>query len=229
MPGTGAPVHAQLERRAHFLRARAEVERPAQELDPLARALVERVVGAHGVRVLRAEPRQAEALAHLLVGDRREDEIAGRLEPLARERRQRDRAGRDLALHVERAAAPDLVVAQLAGPRVDLPLGSIGNHRVGVREQHQAGPVTASRQASDQVRALRDARVELALDTALREVVAQELGRGRLVTGRVDRVEPDQLLQQLARFVAQVGRLRQRRVPSTKRYSRVWAMPPLSG
>ena len=45
-------------------------------------------------------------------------------------------------------------------------------------------------------------RVELALDAVRGEVVAQELGRQRLVSGRVDRVEPDQLLQEPVDLVA---------------------------
>ena len=52
----GAPVHEQPEGRAHLLRARAQVEGLAEELHPLAGALVEREVGADGVRVRLAEP-----------------------------------------------------------------------------------------------------------------------------------------------------------------------------
>ena len=51
-----AAVHGDPDRRAHLLRGRAEVERAAAELDPLAAALVDRVVDADGVRMLLAEP-----------------------------------------------------------------------------------------------------------------------------------------------------------------------------
>ena len=64
--------------------------------------------------MLVAEPGQAEPLAHLLVGNRCEHEVARGAKALARERRQRDRARRDLALHVESAATPDLAVPELA-------------------------------------------------------------------------------------------------------------------
>ena len=71
-----AAAHAQPERRAHLLRARAEVDgRPADD-DSLAAALVDRVVDPHRVRVLLAEPLQAEVVADLLVGGRDEDEVA---------------------------------------------------------------------------------------------------------------------------------------------------------
>ena len=51
----------------------------------------------------------------------------------------------------------------------------------------------AARQPRDEVRPLRHAREELGLDAVRREVVAEQLGRARLVAGRVDRVQPDQL------------------------------------
>ena len=105
-----AAAHAEQERRAHLLRGRAEVERPPAEHDPVAAALVDRVVGAHRVRVLADEPREPEVLADLLVGRGDEDEVAVRPEPLPRQARDRDRARRDLALHVERPAPPDLAV-----------------------------------------------------------------------------------------------------------------------
>ena len=204
----GAAVDAHPERRAHLLGGRAEVERAARELDPLAAALVEAVVGADGVGVLLAEPGQAEVVADLLVGGRDEDQVAARLEPLAGQRRDRDSAGRDLALHVERAATPDLAVAQLARPRIDLPLARVRDDRVRMREQQEARPVSAPGNARDEVRPLRDLRVQLALDAVLGEVVAQQLGRLRLVPRRVDRVEPDQLLQELRDLVAETFGLR---------------------
>ncbi len=150
------PANAEHERRAHLLGRRREVERLPGELDPIAGALVDRVLGANGVRMLPAEPREPEVDADLLVGGRDEDHVALRLEALARERRHRDRARGHLALHVERAASPDLAVAELAGPRIELPLGRIREHRVRVREEREPRPVAAARDAGDEVRALRE-------------------------------------------------------------------------
>ena len=59
-------------------------------------------------------------------------------EALARERCEGDGAGRDLILHVERTAAPHLAVDEVARPGIAIPLGGIGEHRVGVREEARA-------------------------------------------------------------------------------------------
>ena len=153
--------------------------------------------------MLLAQPRQPVADADLLVGGRDEDQVTRRLKAFASEGGDRDGARRDLALHVERAAPPDLAVTKLARPRIDLPLRSIRHDGVRVREQQQAGPAAPAGQARDEVRPLGHLRVELTRDAALREVVAQQLGRGRLVAGRIDGVDPDQLLEELRDLVAE--------------------------
>ena len=50
--------------------------------------------------------------------------------------------------------------------------------------------------ARDEIGAMRLPREELAFDPVACEVVPQQLGRLRLVPGRVDRVEPEERLQQ---------------------------------
>ena len=86
-----------------------------------------------------AEPREADVDADLLVGGRGEDEVARRLEALPRERGDRDRGGRHLALHVERAAAPD-AARRGASPDhgIDRPLLRVGDDGVGVAEEQEA-------------------------------------------------------------------------------------------
>src|SRR5262249_10518457 len=158
--------------------------RPAEELEPLSRALVQRVVGAHCFGMALAEPLEPVPGSDLFVGAGREDEVARGLEPLARQRGERDCLRRDLPFHVERAAAAELTVATVAGPRVGEPLAGIGRNRVRVREQQQARAVTAARNPRDEVGALRRARVELALDAVVAEVVAQKLGGLSLVARR---------------------------------------------
>ena len=59
---------------------------------------------------------------------------------------------------------------QLARPRIDRPLGRVGEHGVGVREQEQRRPVARAPDPRDQVRPLGHARVELALDAERLEV-----------------------------------------------------------
>ena len=138
-----APAHVDPERRAHLLADGAEIEDVAAEDAPLAAALVEGVVRAHELGMLADEPREAVVLVHLLVGRQREDEVAGGPEALAPERGERDRARRDLALHVERAPPPDLAVDEVARPRIARPLLGVGAHRVGVGEQRERRPVAA--------------------------------------------------------------------------------------
>ena len=208
-----APVHAQHERGAHLLGGRAEVEHLAAELDAVARALVDREVRADRIRVSVDEPLQAEAVTDLLVGCGDEDQVAVAAPALARERRQRDGARRDLALHVERAAAPDLAVDQLA--RRTARAATRARRRARRRCARAARATDRHRgpDAGDEVRALGHLRVQLALDARGLEVVAEQLrGRG-LVPRRVRRVDPDQALQK-------IDDLGQRRRPLTSRYGR---------
>src|SRR5207248_9536738 len=139
---------------------------------------------------------------------------------LARQRRDRDRLRRDLALHVERTATPDLAVTELAAERVELPLGGIGQHDVRVREKQHPRAVPTSRNARDEIRALGYARVQLARDAVLLEVVTQQLGGTRLVAGGIRRVDADELLQELRDFRAQRDGRHQRRRPIVSRYLR---------
>ena len=222
---SSSAVHAQPEGRAHLLRRRAEVEGAAGQLDPLAPAFVERVVGSNSLGMRLAQPRQAKALAHLLVGRRDEDQVAGRLEPFPRKRGDGDGIGRNLALHVERAATPDLTVANLSRPRVDLPLSGIRDDRVRVRKQEQARPVAPPGKSPDEVRALRYLRVQLTLDSVCSEVVPEQLRGDSLVPRRIHRVEPDQLLDEVGNLVAETSRAH-RRLPSTRRYARGSATAP---
>ena len=150
-----------------------------------------------------AEPRRAEARADLLVCSRAEDQIARRLEALARQRRDRNGFRRDLPLHVERAAPPNLAVAQLAAKRVGAPLRRVCEHDVGVGKEEQRGTVAPTWDARDEVRALGDLRVQLAGDARVFEIAAQQLRCGGLVARRVRRVDANELLQELRHFLAQ--------------------------
>src|SRR5439155_13578742 len=134
---------------------------------------------------------------------------------LARERGQRNGARRDLALHVQRAPAPDLAFPQLAGPGVERPLRPIGEHGVRVREEKEPRPAAAGN-AGDEVRALRHADVQLARDPVRLEVVPEQLRRLRLVPGWVDGVDPDQPLKEVRDLLAKG----QRPLPSTSTYGR---------
>ena len=134
-----AAVHRDLEGRAHLLADIDVVHHPAGVLDPLAAALVEHVVGAHQLGPSLDQPRRPDADADLLVGDGAQHQVAVPLPALAGQGGEGDRLGGHLALHVERAAAPDVLVA------VDAPEG---RHRplVGVgRRPRRCGPAAAAR------------------------------------------------------------------------------------
>src|SRR5204862_5213807 len=116
-----------------------------------------------------------------------------RLEGFTGERRQRDCARGDLALHVERAAPPDLAVSQLTAERVRRPLRRIRQHYIRVGQNQETRTVAASGQTCDEVRPLGPAGVQLALRAALLEVSAEQLCRSRFVPRRVRRVEANKL------------------------------------
>ena len=69
-----------------------------------------------------------------------------------------------------------------------------------MREQDEARAVAAL-QPRDEVRALGRLRDEPALHAVPREVALERLGRARLVAGRIDCVEADQLLQERGHLV----------------------------
>ncbi len=198
-----APVHPQPERRARLLGGGAEVEDAPVDLDPVALALVDGVLAADGLGMGLAQPLEAEAVAHLLVRRRHEDQVARGAEALACERGDRHCARRHLPLHVEGAAPPDLPVHELAGPRVELPLPGVGEDGVRVGEEAEPRPVARARDARDEVRPLGHPRVELAGDAVRLEVAPEVLGRDRLVARRVHGVEPDQLLEEPRHLVTQ--------------------------
>ena len=121
-------------------------------------------------------------------------------QPSSASAQRRRRLGGHLALHVERAAAPDAAVAQLARPRVHGPLLRIGQHGVHVAEEAQPRAVGARRAGAPPGWAgPSTAASSSTLEAGLLQQPLQELLRGLLVARRIDRVEPDQALEQLGR------------------------------
>ena len=159
MPGIDAwperPCTRIVERRASSSRRSRRGRDAAAELEPVAAALVDRVVAAHGVGVRLAEPLEAEAVADLLVGGRGEDR--GRRparSPRARARRSRRRSPR-----------PGPSCRARRGPRRrrratspengrHRPLARVGEHDVGVAR----GAAATARRRVPRIRATRFAR-----------------------------------------------------------------------
>ena len=76
----------------------------------------------------------------LLVGGEREHDVAGGLAALAQPLADDGQHHRVHVLHVDRAAAPDAAVGDLAGERVVPPVGGVGGHDVEVAVDEQGGP-----------------------------------------------------------------------------------------
>ena len=148
------------------------------------------------------EPLETPARADLLVRDGHEHELARGREALTFEGSERDRRGRHLSLHVERAATPDLAVDEFSGPRVALPLRRVGKNGVRVREEGERRAVAASQTRHD-VGTVGLARVQLHLDVVRREVVAEHLRGAHLVARRIDGLRADQRLQERGRLLAE--------------------------
>jgi hypothetical protein len=86
-----------------------------------------------------------------------------------------------------------------------------------VGQQEQPRPIGNARNARDEVRALGHPRVELTRDSVCLEVRPQMLGHPRLVSRRVDRVEPDQVLKKAGGLFPQRDRCHYLRVPTVSR------------
>ena len=157
-----------------LLAERERVEAPAAELDRDPAALVDDEVAADQRR---GAPRRAIgrlAPRPLLVGGRHHQQLAARRAPTARGRAHRGgELGRDLALHVERAAAPDLAVVELAAQRAAAPLLGVGGHGVDVTEQAQGRARRRPAQPRDEVGALGLGGRQLAVEARLARAFAR--------------------------------------------------------
>jgi hypothetical protein len=188
-----------------LLAERDRVEAAVVALESHAASLVDDEVGPHEVGALLAEPARAEPAARLLVRRRNDQKLAPSRPPaLGCERRDRGDLCRDLALHVERTAAPDLAVDHVAAPGITAPFRRIGGNGVGVAEQTQRRSVGIPRETRDEVRALGDAARELAFEARVGQHLAEQLLDRTLATGRVGGVDPDQALEQLRRGCAEL-------------------------
>ena len=121
--------------------------------------------------------------------------VAARGPPAAAgQRRGGDGLGGHLGLHVERAAAPQEAVGDVARPRVVRPLGGVGEHRVDVAEVGTAsGRRRVAAQLGDEVRPLGVGAEQLDLEAGVaRGSAARYSIAGALVARRVDGVEADQ-------------------------------------
>src|SRR5262249_46881179 len=93
-----------------------------------------------------------------------------------------------------------------------------GQHGVRMRQEQEPRPVASTGNPRHEIRPPRNACVQPAFDTERLQVVAEKLGRRGLVAGRVDRVEADQLLEEVRDLLAQRLRGHYLRRPRMSRY-----------
>ncbi len=176
------------------------------ELEPLAAALVDAHVrpdvGTGTQQPVHPDLRHAV----LLVGDGQEPQVPARPPARADQLLEGDRARGHLALHVQRAAAPQVaVVGEYALERRVGPVPDVDRHHVRVADERQAGRRTALAPGhpGHQVRPVLVAFAghQLALDPGVAEVLDEVLGDQRLVAGvhaeRVAGVQADQVTGEL--------------------------------
>src|SRR5206468_6473157 len=97
------------------------------------------------IRVVVDEPVGAVEAAGLLVGDEGEYDVTARLLALADPVGDDGQRHRVHVLHVDSAAAPEAVVADLTGERIHLPVRGVGRYdvQVPVDQQRRSGGVDA--------------------------------------------------------------------------------------
>jgi hypothetical protein len=198
----GHAARGQLEAEDALLAAAHAVAALAAELERGARALVQQQVATHLLGMLLAQPARADIAAGLLIGDEHEFQRApGRPPPARAQTCCRDGFGRDLRLHVERAAAPEeAVVGDLPRPRVVGPLGRIREHRVDMAEIQERRAVDLAGQRRDEVRAVLVGGELLGLEAGCAQVLIEVLDRGPFVARRVDGVELDESAEDIGRL-----------------------------
>src|SRR5690606_11746805 len=116
--GAGDDAHA----RPAFLAGLDAEEALAADLDGPAAALIDRHLGVDQLAVVLPHPAGPGAAAGFLIGEDAHDQVAVELRALASQRQRDHQLGGHQILGVDRAAAPDHAVVDLAGEGRVLPL-----------------------------------------------------------------------------------------------------------
>jgi hypothetical protein len=174
------------------------VEALPADPDPRAAELAERVTRSREeLGMLLGQEAGAVFAAVLLVAQHREDDIAAGPQLPARRTQEGVDEHRDAALHVERAAAPEPAVDELAAERRSRPLLAGRRDDVDVPVQQQRRRIAGSGHARDQVGPGIVARDDARLDTGALEQLLYVRDARALVAGRVRGVEPEQVAEKL--------------------------------
>ena len=145
-PCAARPAGDQLDPDQGLLAGLHEVGALVAEGDRVAADLADGLGGAgEDLRVLLDQVVRAEHSAGFLVGEERDDEVAGRLLVGAEDVLERGEDHRIHVLHVDGAAAPEHAVLDDALERVDRPVVRLGGHHVEVAVDDQCASVGAGR------------------------------------------------------------------------------------
>ena len=164
----------------------------AEEVERAHPALVDRELGlGQPVAMLGVEPLHAERAAGLFIGHGEKYDVAiGRqVEPL--EQQHDEQLEHAHALHVERAATPDLAVSDLGRERVNVPELRLRGHHIGVIEQHQRSLRAAADEPGAHRNAARSSLDILGFVALSLEPAGQKLGSDLFVAGRVGGVDAE--------------------------------------
>ena len=188
--------------RATLLTRLAEVEALAGDVDGVAAALVDRDLGVDQVAVVLPHPGRAVAAAGLLVGEGAHDQVAVERQAHPLDQQHDQQFGGDEVLGIDRAATPDHAVGDIGRERRVLPLVGFDRDDVAVGHQHERAALALALDPGNEAGASRRALQNVRREADRRDDVTQVRRDLRLVAGRVDRLEPDQILEMSCDLVA---------------------------
>jgi len=102
----------------------------------------------------------------------------------------------DPALHIQRAAPPDVVILEAAFDRRDVPRLRGGGNHVDVAVKKKRWGVATPGQSTDDVEALKVVADEVGSNASIGQDVPAVRRAFSLVSGRVSGIEADQLLEE---------------------------------
>ncbi len=205
------PAHAAAQPADLLLRHLDRIKAAATDSLRCAAELADRVLHAlEQLGMFVREEAGAEVAAVLLVAEDGENDVATWLDLGARGAQERVDHHRDAALHVERAAAPEPAVHQLASERRMRPLLARGRDDVDVPVQEERRRLARAAHARDEIRPRVVLRDDARLDAGFLEQAPHVCDARALVPGRIRRVEADEIAEKVddVHYIASSARTR---------------------
>ena len=165
----------------------AELRPPS--LSPALAAFVEHIPNTlEKLRPVLHEPADTEEATGLFIGSGHEDDITVQRDLRSVERDKCRQVQDPARLRIERTAAVDIAILDLAGKGIAAPRGLVGGHHVHVVEKDQRRLI-ASLETRPDVASSRRRFGRVVRDALGIEDLLEELHARRFVPGRVDRVD----------------------------------------